>query len=306
MANPCQLAILMEGIGDWRHWRFEHPGIRPDLTDANLQVMDLTEMNLAGAILTGADLRLATLAEADLTDAILTRADLTSADLSGACLRNADFCDSHVGYTTLRYLDLSVAKGLKTVIHDGPSWLDFDTLYRSNGRIPEVFLRGCGVPESMIKYIPSLTRQSILYYSCFISYSTADKDLAQRLHADLQNKGVRCWFAPEDMRTGDKMRPAIYDAIRLHDKLLLLLSRSSVQSDWVGSEVETAMEREQREGKTVLFPVRIDDAVMETDSAWASDLRRRRHIGDFRSWTNYSAYQEAFARLLRDLSVVSR
>src|SRR5207302_8972620 len=33
------------------------------------------------------------------------------------------------------------------------------------------------------------------FYSCFISYSNHDQDIAERLYVDLQSKGVRCWFA---------------------------------------------------------------------------------------------------------------
>ena len=51
----------------------------------------------------------------------------------------------------------------------------------------------------------------------------------------------------------------------------------------------------------VLFPIRLDDAVMETDQAWASNLRRTRHIGDFLTWKDHDPYQESFNRLLRDL-----
>ncbi len=43
------------------------------------------------------------------------------------------------------------------------------------------------------------------FYSCFISYATGNLDFAERLHADLQNKGVRCWFAPQDMKTADRI-----------------------------------------------------------------------------------------------------
>jgi hypothetical protein len=36
----------------------------------------------------------------------------------------------------------------------------------------------------------------------------------------------------------------------------------------------------------VLFPIRLDNGVMETDEAWAADIRRTRHIGDFSEWKN--------------------
>jgi hypothetical protein len=65
--------------------------------------------------------------------------------------------------------------------------------------------------------------QAIQFYSCFISYSTKDQEFAKRLHEDLQNKRVRCWFASEDLKIGDPFRQRIDEAIRLHEKLLVLV-----------------------------------------------------------------------------------
>jgi len=137
--------------------------------------------------------------------------------------------------------------------------------------------------------------------SCFISYSSTDKELAEHLHADLQRKGVRCWFAPEDLKIGDELSTSFDDAIRSHDKLMVLLSETAVKSSWVEKEVETAFEKERQQNRTVLFPIRLDDAVMETKQSWAADIRRTRHIGDFRNWKDRDSYNKAFERLLRDL-----
>jgi TIR domain len=82
---------------------------------------------------------------------------------------------------------------------------------------------------------------------------------------------------------------------------LLILSEHSVQSRWVQKEVETAFEKEGKEDRIVLFPLRIDEAVMQSTVGWAADIRRQRHIGDFRQWKDHDAYQKAFQRLLRDL-----
>jgi hypothetical protein len=103
------------------------------------------------------------------------------------------------------------------------------------------------------------------------------------------------------MRIGDRTRPVINEAIRLHDKLLLVLSQHSIESAWVESEVEAAFERERRERRTVLFPIRLDDAVMDTDQAWAAEIRRTRNIGDFRNWKNFDQYAVSLERLIRDL-----
>jgi hypothetical protein len=143
--------------------------------------------------------------------------------------------------------------------------------------------------------------RAIQYYSCFISYSTKDQDFAERIHADLQNKGVRCWFAPHDMRIGDKILNEIDTAIRLQDKLLLILSEHSINSKWVEDEVTKAFEEERKRKQIVLFPIRLDNAVMDTDEAWAAKLRARL-IGDFTSWKEHNAYHKSFERVLRGLA----
>jgi hypothetical protein len=160
------------------------------------------------------------------------------------------------------------------------------------------------VPESIISYLPSLlgAMEPIQFYSCFISYSSKDDPFVRRLHADLQAKHIRCWFAPEDIKIGDELRTVIDDAILVHDKLMLVLSEFSAASHWVRDEVEAAMERERRENRTVLFPIRLDDAVEKVQSGWAANIRRSRHIGDFSKWKDHDAYQKAFDRLLGDLA----
>jgi hypothetical protein len=279
---------------------------RADLTYANLSGANLSEAVLSAAKLSGAKLRDADLFRANLSGADLRRADLRRADLSLATLTVAKLCgadlsEAHFGSTVLTDIDISEVKGLESVIHEGPSSIGIDTFFLSRGKIPEVFLRGAGVPDTFIKYASSLTNAPFEFHSCFISYSSKDEALAKRLCADLQSNGVRCWFAPEDLKTGDKFRVKIDEAVRIYDKLLLLLSKHSVGSDWVEKEVETAFEKERKQKHTVLFPVRLDGSVMKIESGWPADIRRTRHIGDFTQWKKRDAYQQAFDRLLRDL-----
>jgi hypothetical protein len=158
-----------------------------------------------------------------------------------------------------------------------------------------------GLPDRLIEYLPSLLGEAIQFYACFISYSSRDQAFAERLHADLQNKEVRCWYAPHNLPIGAKTRPAIDEAIRECDKLLLVLSRHSVESAWVEHEIERALAKELRTRKVVLFPVRLDDAIKTPTTTWAQEIGEDRNIGDMRRWRNYEAYQKAFDRLLRDL-----
>ena len=126
-------------------------------------------------------------------------------------------------------------------------------------------------------------------------------EFAQRLHADLQNKGVRCWFAPHDMPIGARILDAIDEAIRLRDKVLLILSENAIASDWVEDEVSKAFAEERHRKQVILFPIRLDDAVLQTPEAWARKLRDQRNIGDFTRWKEHDAYQKGLQRLLRDL-----
>jgi uncharacterized protein YjbI with pentapeptide repeats len=293
-----------------------------DLSGATLCYADLTGANLNGATLAlaeflSADLRHAHLERANLSGADLKRANLTGAnlceaDLSGASLyhavfcaanlRGADFNQAVVGDTVFGNTDLTGARGLESCHHTFPSTVDHRPLLRS-GPLALSFLRGCGLPDTLIDYLPSLSGQPIQFYSCFISYSSKNQDFAERLHADLQDNGVRCWFAPKDLRIGDKLRTRIDEVIRIYDRLLLILSQDSVASDWVEKEVETAFEKESERKASVLFPVRIDDAVMNSQVGWAADIRRSRHIGDFTDWQNHGSYRQGLARLLGNLRV---
>jgi hypothetical protein len=117
-----------------------------------------------------------------------------------------------------------------------------------------------------------------------------------------RNKGVRCWFAPHDLPIGGKILDEIDAAIRLRDKVMLILSEHSIKSDWVEDEVTKAFEEERKRSGVVLFPIRLDDAVMDTNEAWAAKLRAR-NIGDFCKWKHHDAYQTSLERVLRDLNV---
>jgi uncharacterized protein YjbI with pentapeptide repeats len=311
---------------------------RADLRQANLRGTnsrqtdfngaDLRGANLRGSFsqtdFTGADLRQAQCHGADLIHARFNETDMTGADLSGANLFGAGLQASHLrdtnltgaeltgvifGWNTLSDVDLKNVLGLEKVRHFAPSTIGIDTIYRSCGEIPDTFLRGAGVPENFITYARSLVGKPIEFYSCFISYSTADQAFADRLHSDLQSKGVRCWFAPHDIRGGRKLQEQIDEAIRVYDRLLLIISPASMSSEWVGAEIAKARKREQREKRQMLFPVRLVDfdairdwEAFDADTGKDSAREIREYfIPDFSRWKDHDAYQAAFDRLLRDL-----
>jgi Pentapeptide repeats (8 copies) len=150
-----------------------------DLRDADLKDAVLMDAGLKDAILRDADLRDTILSNANLSYAYLSRtalngANLRNSHLSRADLRDSDLQDSDltnatIGWTTMSNIDLRLIKGLVTIQHEGPSSIATDVFYRSHGEIPDIFLRGCGVPDEMISFVHSIAG-AIQYYSTFISY----------------------------------------------------------------------------------------------------------------------------------------
>jgi hypothetical protein len=269
----------------------------------------LDHASLQSASATGCDLRGADLRESDLCHANFLGSNLRSADLTGTNLAATNFENVVFGYSVFGNTDLSEAVGLEQAHHFSASTIGVNTIYLSKGKIPEVFLRGCGVPDDFLTYAKSLLSNPIEFYSCFISYSTKDGDFADRLHADLQNKGVRCWFAPHDIQGGKKLHEQIDAAIRVHDKLLLILSPHSMESEWVKTEIAKARKSEVRDKRRVLFPIRVvpfetlrDWECFDADAGKDSAREIREYfIPDFSNWKSHDSYLEAFERLLKDL-----
>lgn len=277
-----------------------------DLCYANVGIANLRRANLIRANLSYTNLSYTDLSHTDLREANLHKANLSGANMCDVNLNYANLRHASVGETIFACVDLCTAKGLAEVDHHRSSHITLHTIQLPQNGSALHFLRGVGLPDEWIDDYRARMMYPIQYHSCFISYSSKDETLARRLHADLQDRGVRCWFAPHDMKIGDKIRSRIDEAIHVHEKLLLLLSEHAIESSWVEDEVETALEKEKRQMREVLFPVRLDESVIHTSQAWAAKLRRTRHIGDFTHWTDPQIYQQAFDRLLRDLKAAKQ
>jgi hypothetical protein len=277
---------------------------RAQLHGVNIRAAQLREAQLNDIQASGADFSRAHLNAARLVGANLIGANLTAADLSQADLSQTDFSFVALSRTIFVGTDHSTVIGLELCVHHAPSTLDEYTI-RKSGQLPLTFLRGVGLPDRVLNYLPLPQ-----FYACFLSYSTKDQAFAERLYNDLQEQGVRCWYAPEDIQGGKKIYEQIDEAIRLHDKLLLILSEASIASTWVEHELRRARRREVREGRRVLFPIRLIDYEAlrdwelfdaDTGKDLATEIREY-FIPDFSPWKqDHHAYQRSFDHLLRDL-----
>jgi len=110
------------------------------------------------------------------------------------------------------------------------------------------------------------------------------------------------------MKGGRKIHEQIDTAIRLHDKLLVVLSKDSMQSEWVANEIRETFKQEKKEGKRKLFPIGlvpfkdIEDWKL-IDSRTGTDLAeelRLYFIPDFTDWKDHDSFEVAYQRLMQD------
>jgi uncharacterized protein YjbI with pentapeptide repeats len=298
-----------------------------NLAYARLSGTRLISANLVSSALTGADLRGANLSRAKLDDADLTNADLSHADLSDAQLQRARFIGANLTAVNLRGASVAEAMmgwtvlagltvghrttGLDEIVHVGPSAMDFAALQRwlsaptsagtGDGAIGAAtalaFARGIGIAQPLLDAAAQLAANGA-QASCFISYSSSDEEFARRLQRDLVNEGARCWFAPERMQIGDNILARIRESIREHAKLVVILSAAALRSDWVQTEVGSALAEEKARDRHIVLPIRLDDTIDATEVEWARNLRATRHIGDFRGWRTAERYNRAVRSLV--------
>jgi hypothetical protein len=103
------------------------------------------------------------------------------------------------------------------------------------------------------------------------------------------------------MKMGDESRQRVNQQIRIHEKLLIVLSEFSIESAWIQQEVEAALQEEQRRSRSVLFPIRLDDSSLDGEKEWLVNLQKAHQIYDFSAWDNWEDYYEQFFLLLNDL-----
>jgi uncharacterized protein YjbI with pentapeptide repeats len=284
---------------------------------AELATADLSHTDLSGADLTRAGLVGADLSGADLAGAELRNTDLTGAKLGGADLRGAMLLGAVLGAVDLSDCDLT------RVRHVGPSVVGIPTLQVTAAGIRmnpgnqgpvEVFFRGCGVPDEAIDLFRTWIARPIEFYSCFISYSHADKAFARRLFDALQGRGIRCWLDEHELLPGQKMHDEIDRGIRLWDKVLLCCSKASLLSWWVDKEVghafakEEQLHRERGEHVLALVPLNLDGHLLEGKwkSGWAHDVKGRL-AADFTGWdTDNAKFEEQFERVVKALQAGER
>lgn len=147
------------------------------------------------------------------------------------------------------------------------------------------------------------------FHSAFISYSHVDQAFTDLFVGRLRDKGIRTWYAPEDIKPGDKIHEEVFEAISVIDKLVVVLSETSINSVWVQSEIRRALKREREEGRRILFPISLmpisDLKKWECfDADSGKDLAvelREYYIPSITNWNDPTEFDRFFSEIIRGL-----
>ena len=85
-------------------------------------------------------------------------------------------------------------------------------------------------------------------------------------------------------------------------------SEHSMKSEWVKTEIRHAREREVKEGRQVLFPIRLvsfeairDWKAFDADTGKDMGVEIREYfIPDFTNWKDHDSFEESYQRLMKD------
>jgi hypothetical protein len=88
----------------------------------------------------------------------------------------------------------------------------------------------------------------------FISYSSEDKNTADKIQGFLENEGIDCWIAPRDVIPGKPYGEEIIKGISAAEIMVVLLSVNANVSTFVKNEVERAISK-----KKTVIPFKIQD-----------------------------------------------
>jgi hypothetical protein len=106
-----------------------------------------------------------------------------------------------------------------------------------------------------------------------ISYSHANKNVARRLAADLQEQMHDVWLDEREVLVGDSIHTKVEEGVSGCDYLIALLSPASLESAWVREEIDAIRVREKESRSIVLLPAVLEGLDAKTLPALLKDRR---------------------------------
>ena len=282
-----------------------------DLSYSDLSYADLDGADLSGADLTATDFSWATLTSANLRGATLTStslmmANLTGADLRGARITKADFESSILhraiaGGSLFANCDLRSVIGLESMLHGAPSSITLDTLARSGGRIPRLFLQGAGVADPLISAQDVLKEQRRTFPTLLLIGSLSDSGLSEQLCRSLSQAHIPAWALYPDDEDALNTGQSSLDHTVYYDRLALLCTDAGLDNP-LTSRFFSELVRSAKQGRHAnLIALGAGEVFYQRQDRLCDGLRDSLTI-DIRGWEDSGTIESAVAHLVRELS----
>lgn len=131
----------------------------------------------------------------------------------------------------------------------------------------------------------------LLMSKIFLSHTSLDKPFVRKLAADLMKNGHSVWIDEAEIKIGESLIGKIREGLDSVDYVAVILSKASIQSEWVKKELEIASNREIKAKKVIVLPLIIEHVELP-------GFLEGKLYGDF---SDESKYEETLQLLLRSL-----
>jgi hypothetical protein len=127
--------------------------------------------------------------------------------------------------------------------------------------------------------------------SIFISHSWADKEFVKHLASELRAQGLSVWIDHTHIKVGQRISRRIMEGIAESDYFLIVISKTSVESNWVKEEIDSAYFEAVSNRDDTILPVLLDSTPLPKELA---NLK----YADFRD-----RFEDGFKELMRVFDV---
>lgn len=200
----------------------------------------------------------------------------------------------------------NISSFIRETINIGRDAIDKRTAKR---RLDEIFARlimpdvNSGIDNRYFRGFDFLRERGFVennYY--FISYSSKDYGLVNKIRELIEKAGIQCWMAPRDIPNGTNYAHIIELSIRNAEKFILMLSESSIWSVWVEKELQRAIHYFQHTEADRILPVWIDKPIVLDNTPMGYTLEGVQIVGRL---CNISEYTKLLPKKTRDRLMLS-
>jgi hypothetical protein len=127
----------------------------------------------------------------------------------------------------------------------------------------------------------------------FISYSSHDLAIAEKICSDLERRGLSCWIARRNIGPGENFQESIVHAIRSSRIMILIFTANANHSSEMKKELVLAGQQ-----NLIVIPIRIEN--VPPNDAFAYEFTTRQWIDFFDCWDR--AIEQLAAQISANIS----